>query len=82
MTEEERRKSMLTEKDLDHIVEHVNQVGVRLSDDDVERLACALETKILKRFYLNIGKGLFGLAWKGFLLLLLVLAAYGYKNWS
>lgn len=73
----ERRKHVLTDEDLDQIVEHVNNVGVRLTDNDVEKLATALEVRILKRFYLNVGKGVLGLAWKGTLIILLFLAAYG-----
>lgn len=48
-----------------------------LSDTDVERITSELEKRLLSRFYLNVGKGIWGLAWKAILLLLLVLAAYG-----
>jgi hypothetical protein len=48
-----------------------------LTDADTEALAAALEARIVKRFYLNIGMGVWGLAWKGVVILLVLLAAYG-----
>lgn len=75
---DERRRTTLTDEDLDHIVKHVNKVGVRLSDDDVNRIALALESQITKRFYMNLGKGLWAMVWKGIILFLLAMAAYGH----
>ena len=48
-----------------------------LTDADTEALAAALEARIVKRFYLNIGMGVWGLVWKGIVTLLVLLAVYG-----
>lgn len=49
----------------------------RLTDEDVQALADELEKRMVNRLYLNIGKGLWSIAWKGFILFLLWLAAKG-----
>jgi hypothetical protein len=48
-----------------------------LSENDVERIAITLEQRLLKHFYLNLGRGVFGLMWRGIILIMLALAAYG-----
>jgi len=48
-----------------------------LTDKEIERIVDGLEKRMVRRFYVNVGKGIWGLAWKGFVGLLLVLAAYG-----
>lgn len=48
-----------------------------LTDADIEALATALETRLARHFYLNIGKGVWGFVWKGLLVALLAVAAYG-----
>jgi hypothetical protein len=48
-----------------------------LSDHDVQRIAEELERRLTQRFYLNIGKGFWALAWKGIMLMALAIAAYG-----
>lgn len=48
-----------------------------LTEDDVEALACALEKRIVGRFYINVGKGLVAYIWKAVLWILVLLAAYG-----
>jgi hypothetical protein len=48
-----------------------------LTDADIEALAEALEDRMLQRFHLNLGKGVLGMIWKGVIIVLLVLAAYG-----
>lgn len=52
-----------------------------LTDDDVRAIALALademEVRLVKRFYVNIGKGVFGFFWKGVVTVLLIVAGYG-----
>lgn len=48
-----------------------------LTDADIEALSAAMEKRIVNRFYLNLGSGLWGLIWKGILLVSIFLAAYG-----
>lgn len=48
-----------------------------LTDADVDRIVKKLESKLLGRFYLNIGKGVWSLLWKGAIVGLLILAAWG-----
>jgi hypothetical protein len=49
----------------------------RLSEDDVTAIANALEHRLASKFYNDLGKGIWGLAWKAIVLLVLTLAAYG-----
>ncbi len=57
-----------------------------LTDADVNAIVDELERRATERFASNVGKGVLGLVWKGVLLALLWLAAYGaaggFKNWS
>lgn len=48
-----------------------------LTDDDVQALADEMEKRLANRFYGNIGRGLLGLFWKGFIATMLFVAAYG-----
>ena len=48
-----------------------------LTDADIEALADAIETRMLGRFYGNIGRGFMSIVWKGAIIILLFLAAYG-----
>lgn len=48
-----------------------------LTDADADAVAAALEARLAKRFYLNLGKGVWALAWKGLIALLVLVAAYG-----
>lgn len=48
-----------------------------LTEADVQAIVDAMEVKLTKRFYTNIGKGVWGLAWRAVVTLLLLLAAYG-----
>lgn len=49
-----------------------------LTDADLDRIVERLENRLLGRFYINLGKGIWAFAWKGLILLLLSVAAYGY----
>ena len=48
-----------------------------LTDADVKAIADALEHRLTSKFYNDLGKGVWGLAWKALVLLVLALAAYG-----
>lgn len=48
-----------------------------LTEEDIQALAEALECRLINRFYKNIGRGLLSLAWKGAVMALMALAAYG-----
>lgn len=51
--------------------------GRTLTDEDIEAVADALEDRIVNRFYKNLGRGVFGLAWKGLVTAAIALSAYG-----
>ena len=48
-----------------------------LTDADIEAIADVLEVRLVARFYTNLGKGVWGLAKKGFIAAILFIAAYG-----
>ncbi len=48
-----------------------------LTDADVKALADELESRMVNRFYGNLGRGVWGLAWKAMVLAAVGLAAYG-----
>lgn len=48
-----------------------------LTDDDVQALANELEQRLAARFYGNLGRGLWGLAWKGIVVIIIGISAYG-----
>ena len=43
-------------------------------------VADALEKKLESRFYGNLGRGLWSLAWKGIIVAVIVISVYGAKN--
>lgn len=53
-----------------------------LSEEEIKMIAAELETRLVSRFYLNVGKGFWALAWKGVILAMLALAAYGVLKWG
>ncbi len=54
-----------------------------LSDEDVRKIAEELEGRLVNRFFINLGQGFWALAWKGIVLILLAVAAYGaFKGFS
>ena len=54
-----------------------------LSDEDVRKIAEELESRLVNRFFINLGQGFWALAWKGIVLILLAVAAYGaFKGFS
>lgn len=48
-----------------------------LTDADIDALAAKLEDRLARRFYLNLGEGVWGMVWKVILTGLVFLAAYG-----
>lgn len=48
-----------------------------LTDEDVSAIVTALEERITQKFYVDLGKGLWGAVWRGLFAIALVLAAYG-----
>ena len=53
------------------------QEPVKLSDEQLDEIATRVSEKMRADLYANVGQGILGLAFKGFLLLILMLAAYG-----
>lgn len=52
-----------------------------LTDADVEALTRAIEQRLVKKFYQDLGKGLWGAVWKVLLGALIVIAANGANGW-
>lgn len=72
----ERRQNVLTDKDLDIIVEHL------LEEENIDKFAAKFEERFAKRFYNGLGRGIAGFAWRGVVMLTMVVAAYGMgKGW-
>lgn len=57
--------------------DHEERRGRALTDADIEAIADVLEMRLINRFYRNLGRGVWGLAKKGAVTVLLILAAYG-----
>lgn len=73
---EERRKHILTDDDVNQVIEII------LRDDNMDKFAEKIEERFAKRFYSGLGRGIWGFAWKGIILIVFVLAAYGTgKGW-
>lgn len=49
----------------------------RLSQEEIDEIVTKVCDKLEQKLYINIGYGIFGLAWKGILIGLIALAAYG-----
>jgi hypothetical protein len=49
----------------------------KLSEAEIEIIVDKICDKIERKFYVNVGQGLLTMVWKGFLLILVALAAYG-----
>lgn len=48
-----------------------------LTDADVEAIASALQARLKNEFYQDLGKGVWGIAWKVIVSLIIAIAAYG-----
>lgn len=48
-----------------------------MTDDDIQALADELENRLASRFYLNLGRGLWGMAWRAIMAVVVLVAAYG-----
>ena len=53
-----------------------------LSEEEIKAIAAELESRLVSRFYLNVGKGFWTLVWRGIMLALLALAVYGAAKWG
>jgi hypothetical protein len=51
--------------------------GRTLSDADVDAIAAALESRFVERFYGNVGRGVWGLAWRAIVVTIAAIAIYG-----
>lgn len=61
-----------------HDSDIVPLIGPRsLTDADAEAIAMALERRVRRRFYEDLGKGLWSWVWKVLLGSLIAIAAYG-----
>ena len=50
---------------------------VHLSEQEIDQIVDKVCDKLEKRLYLNVGKGIFAFVWKGVLVGLLMIAAWG-----
>lgn len=48
-----------------------------LTDADVEAVAEALHGKVIQEFYKDLGKGVWALVWRGTIMAIVSIAAYG-----
>lgn len=48
-----------------------------LTDDDIKALADEMEKRLVSRFYGNLGRGVWDLAWKAIVLLVVGIALWG-----
>ncbi|MEZ5691208.1 MAG: hypothetical protein R3D71_06050 [Rickettsiales bacterium] len=51
-----------------------------LTDADVAAITEALRNKVIKQFYQDLGKGVWGLVWRVIVLALIAIAAYGARE--
>lgn len=50
---------------------------MHLSDEEIEKIAEKVTTQLRHDLYMNVGQGVLGFMWKGVILLIVALAAYG-----
>jgi hypothetical protein len=48
-----------------------------LTDADIEAIAKAIKDKFKKEFYSDLGRGVWAIAWKSIVVMLIGIAAYG-----
>lgn len=48
-----------------------------LSDSDIQRLAEELESRLVSKFYRNLGMGVWALVWKAIVGVIILVAIYG-----
>lgn len=49
----------------------------KITDADAEAIAEALKERIKREFYTDLGRGVFGIAWRGLIVALVAVAAWG-----
>lgn len=73
---EERRKHVLSDDDIDRII------VVILEDVNIDKFAAKFEERFARRFYNGLGRGIAGFAWRGIIMITMMVAAYGMgKGW-
>lgn len=78
MTTENRRE--LSDADVQRVADAVadsRPPGRTLTDGDVRALADELEGRLVRRFYINVGKGVWALVWKAIIGAIVIVSAYG-----
>jgi hypothetical protein len=50
--------------------------GRTLTDADAEAIALALKAKVMSQFYTDLGKGVWGLVWRGLVMGMIGIAAW------
>lgn len=48
-----------------------------LTDADIEAIATALQERLVRDFYKNLGKGVFGWVWRAVVIVFILAAFYG-----
>lgn len=48
-----------------------------LTDADVEAISASIERRLVRKFYLDLGKGVWSFVWKSFVAGLILVAVYG-----
>jgi hypothetical protein len=51
-----------------------------LTDADVDAIVSKFQERFTRQFYLDLGKGVWKVAWQGAIAILILLAAYGHFN--
>lgn len=49
----------------------------KLTDADVQEIVSQIEIRVSERFYKDLGRGVWGIAWKAILIAMISIAAYG-----
>lgn len=74
---EERRRPVLTDDDVERIVEALTQ------PENIDKFASNFEARWRDYFYKGLGRGIIGYARKGAILIVVFLSAYGMAhNWN
>lgn len=62
-----------------HVLQDVTMSDqpTKLSEADADLIASKLEQRLVEHFHLNVGKGVWALAWKTVVVCIVILAAYG-----
>lgn len=53
-----------------------------MTDDEIEKVAKKVSEQLRQELYSNVGEGIISLVWRGLLLLIIGIAAYGAGSFS